>query len=96
VTPNTLIAATLYVPWNQMSDVGKWLIVGFGMLLWMFLILGLLYIGMHSASVGRSKRTKQKRDKHEERRVQPCLASNIRHRERGMLKVGSGSPSRGT
>ena len=69
MTPNTLIAASWYVPWEKLSDWGEQLVAAFGLMLWIFLIFSLLYLGMHTVFAGRSKRTKHKRSKREERRI---------------------------
>ncbi len=69
MTPITLIAASWYVSWEKLSDWGEQLVAAFGLLLWMFLIFGLLYLGMHTMFAGRSKRTKHKLGKREEPRI---------------------------
>jgi hypothetical protein len=69
VTHNTLIAASWYVPWDQLSDWGEQLVGVFGFLLWVFLIFGLLYWGTHTVFPRQPKRAKQKRGRNGERRI---------------------------
>ncbi len=69
VTPNTLIAASWYVPWEKLSDWGEQLVAAFGLLLWIFLIFSLLRLGIYTVLNGQYKWTKHKRGKHEERRI---------------------------
>jgi hypothetical protein len=57
----SVIAAGTYVAWERLSDVGAWVVVLFGMLLWVICLFSLFRLGMRVMSAGRDRRTKHER-----------------------------------
>jgi hypothetical protein len=60
VIPGTFITTRTYIPWEKLSDAGNWLVILFGMLLWLVCVFSLFRLGMRVILGSRDKRGKQK------------------------------------
>jgi protein-S-isoprenylcysteine O-methyltransferase Ste14 len=62
LTPQVFIAALCFgfIPFTHFSDIANFLLVVFGMLLWLLCIFALLYLGMREMSRNQSQRSKRK------------------------------------
>lgn len=67
MTLSHLIAGRSYVPWDRLSDVGNWLVFGFGMILCITCIFSVFCLGIRAMFPHRYKWEKHKRRKHQER-----------------------------
>lgn len=63
------IATGSFPPWDRLSNVSDWIVVVFGMLLWVSCLFSLLCLGMRAMSTGRYKRAKHKNGKQAKRCV---------------------------
>jgi hypothetical protein len=59
-----LSATTSCVPWDQLSRIGDWLVVVFGMILWISYLVSLACLGMHAVLTRRDKGKKHKGSRH--------------------------------
>jgi hypothetical protein len=57
----SMIATGFYPPWDQLSDAGNWVVILFGMLLWLVSLFSLFGLGMRIILTGRDKHGKHKR-----------------------------------
>jgi len=55
------VTTRAYVPWGRLRDAGNWLVVLFGMLLWLACLISLFHLGMRLILGRRDRRVKQKR-----------------------------------
>ena len=59
--PGSMIATGSYALWDRLSDVGDWVVVLFGLLLWVTCVFSLFCLGVRAMSTRRYKQTKHKR-----------------------------------
>ena len=59
--PGSMIATGSYALWDRLSDVGDWVVVLFGLLLWVSCVFSLFCLGVRAMSTRRYKQTKHKR-----------------------------------
>jgi hypothetical protein len=59
--PGSMIATGSYAPWDRLSDVGDWVVVLFGLLLWVSCVFSLFRLGVRAMSTRRYKQAKHKR-----------------------------------
>jgi hypothetical protein len=59
--PGSMIATGSCALWDRLSDVGDWVVVLFGLLLWASCIFGLFCLGVRAMSTRRYKQVKHKR-----------------------------------
>jgi hypothetical protein len=59
--PDSMIATGSDAPWDRLSDVGDWVVVLFGLFLWVTYVFSLFCLGVRAMSTRRYKQTKHKR-----------------------------------
>jgi hypothetical protein len=59
--PGSMIATGSYALWDRLSDVGDWVVVLFGLLLWASCVFSLFCLGVRAMSTRRYKQAKHKR-----------------------------------
>ncbi len=64
-----MIATAFPIPWARLSDGGDWVVVLFGMLLWVACLFSLIGLGVRAMSTGRYRSRKRRTRRRANQRI---------------------------